>query len=179
MVTVIAKSNSRTKSLLSSVAEVSAVVSMLVVLSGCVSLDLFGGDKVDRSLSTASVPNQQNGSVQTDDVTIRNAVTSADLAKLASACTSPGRGIFRFQRHIFARPLQTEASCQQTFVHPLFLPYNSNHDSLTASTCQASRSHEPKFPRHAPASEIGKRYSNKRAITHVPSRLPVVAHHRA
>ena len=56
---------------------------MLVVLCGCVSLDLFGGDKVDRSLSTASVPNQQNGSVQTDDVTIRNAVTSADLAKLA------------------------------------------------------------------------------------------------
>ena len=56
---------------------------MLAVLSGCVSLDLFGGDKVDRSLSTASVPNQQNGSSQTDDVTIRNAVTSADLAKLA------------------------------------------------------------------------------------------------
>ncbi len=83
MVTVIAKSNSRTKSLLSSVAEVSAVVSMLAALSGCVSLDLFGGDKVDRSLSTASVPNQQNGSAQTDDVTIRNAVTSADLAKLA------------------------------------------------------------------------------------------------
>ncbi|MFK0208872.1 RT0821/Lpp0805 family surface protein [Agrobacterium sp. NPDC090283] len=83
MVTVIAKSNSRTKSLLSSVAEVSAVVSMLVVLSGCVSLDLFGGDKVDRSLSTASVPNQPNNAPQTDDATIRNAVTSADLAKLA------------------------------------------------------------------------------------------------
>ena len=40
---------------------------MLAVLSGCVSLDLFGGDKVDRSLSTASVPNQQNGSAQTHE----------------------------------------------------------------------------------------------------------------
>ncbi|WP_082065748.1 RT0821/Lpp0805 family surface protein [Agrobacterium arsenijevicii] len=83
MVTVIAKSNSRTKGLLSSIAEVSAIVSMLVVLSGCVSLDLFGGDKIDRSLSTASVPNQLSNGPQTDDATIRNAVTSADLTKLA------------------------------------------------------------------------------------------------
>ncbi|MDH7800054.1 MULTISPECIES: RT0821/Lpp0805 family surface protein [unclassified Rhizobium] len=83
MVTVIAKSNSRTKGLLSSIAEVSAIVSMLVVLSGCVSLDLFGGDKIDRSLSTASVPNQSSNGPQTDDATIRNAVTSADLTKLA------------------------------------------------------------------------------------------------
>ncbi|KJF73489.1 hypothetical protein RP75_11290 [Agrobacterium arsenijevicii] len=81
--TVIAKSNSRTKGLLSSIAEVSAIVSMLVVLSGCVSLDLFGGDKIDRSLSTASVPNQLSNGPQTDDATIRNAVTSADLTKLA------------------------------------------------------------------------------------------------
>ncbi|KJF67454.1 hypothetical protein RS75_12780 [Rhizobium nepotum 39/7] len=81
--TVIAKSNSRTKGLLSSIAEVSAIVSLLVVLSGCVSLDLFGGDKIDRTLSTASVPNQPNNGQQTDDATIRNAVTSADLTKLA------------------------------------------------------------------------------------------------
>lgn len=83
MVIVIAKSNSRTKGFLSSIAEVSAIVSMLVVPSGCVSLDLFGGEKVDRSLSTASISSQGNNGRQTDDATIRNAVTSADLARLA------------------------------------------------------------------------------------------------
>lgn len=104
MVTVIAKSNSRTKGLLSSIAEVSAIVSMLVVLSGCVSLDLFGGDKVDRSLSTASVPNQPNNSPQTDDATIRNAVTSADLTKLAEQpATGQCRNRQRRCRHHHSR----------------------------------------------------------------------------
>ena len=85
MVIVIAKSNSRTKSFLSSVALSFATVSMLVVLTGCVSLDLFGGDKVDKSLSTASVPNQPNTQTLSDDATIRNAVTSADLAKISDS----------------------------------------------------------------------------------------------
>ena len=74
MVNVIAKSNSRTKSFLSSVAGASATVCMLGMLTGCVSLDLFGGDKVDKSLSTASVPNQSNTQTLSDDATIRNAV---------------------------------------------------------------------------------------------------------
>ena len=85
MVIVIAKSNTRTKSFLSSVVDVSAAGLMLVMLTSCVSLDLFGGDKVDKSLSTASVPNQQSGPTLTDDATIRNAVTSADIAKLADS----------------------------------------------------------------------------------------------
>jgi hypothetical protein len=85
MVNVIAKSNSRTKSFLSSVVDVSAAVAMAVMLTGCVSLDLFGGEKVDRSLSTASVPNQQTAPTLSDDATIRNAVTSADLVKVADS----------------------------------------------------------------------------------------------
>ncbi len=58
---------------------------MLVMLTSCVSLDLFGGDKVDKSLSTASVPSQQGGPALTDDATIRNAVSSADIAKVADS----------------------------------------------------------------------------------------------
>nr|WP_082760309.1 RT0821/Lpp0805 family surface protein [Agrobacterium bohemicum] len=85
MVIVIAKSNSRTKSFLSSVVDVSAAACMLVILTGCVSLDLFGGEKVDKSLSTASVPNQQTTQTLSDDATIRNAVTSADLAKISDS----------------------------------------------------------------------------------------------
>ncbi|NTJ42786.1 hypothetical protein G6L28_09295 [Agrobacterium larrymoorei] len=85
MVIVIAKSNRRTKSFLASVVDLSATGLMLVMLTSCVSLDLFGGDKVDKSLSTASVPNQQNGPALTDDATIRNAVTSADISKLADS----------------------------------------------------------------------------------------------
>jgi len=85
MVIVIAKSNSRTKSFLSSVVNVFAAGFMAVALTGCVSLDLFGGEKVDRSLSTASVPNQPTQPVLSDDATIRNAVTSADLVKVADS----------------------------------------------------------------------------------------------
>jgi len=85
MVIVIAKSNSRTKRFLSSVVNVSATLGMLGMLAGCVSLDIFGGEKVDKSLSTASVPNQQNTQTLSDDATIRNAVTSADLAKISDA----------------------------------------------------------------------------------------------
>ena len=85
MVNVIAKSNSRTKSFLSSVVDLSTTALVLVMLTSCVSLDLFGGEKVDRSLSTASVPNQQNTQTVSDDATIRNAVTSADLAKISDS----------------------------------------------------------------------------------------------
>ncbi|WP_425352224.1 RT0821/Lpp0805 family surface protein [Agrobacterium bohemicum] len=70
---------------MSSVVDVSAAACMLVILTGCVSLDLFGGEKVDKSLSTASVPNQQTTQTLSDDATIRNAVTSADLAKISDS----------------------------------------------------------------------------------------------
>lgn len=54
------------------------------MLTSCVSsLNLFGGDKADASLSTASVPGANRSNVQTDDVTVRNAVTSADLSKIS------------------------------------------------------------------------------------------------
>lgn len=57
-----------------------------VSLSGCTSsMDLFGGDKVDR-ISTGSVQNKaQSGTTVSDEATVRNAVTSADLAKVGAA----------------------------------------------------------------------------------------------
>jgi outer membrane murein-binding lipoprotein Lpp len=55
-------------------------------LSGCTSsMDLFGGDKVDR-IATGSVPvKPASGAAVSDEVTVRNAVSSADLSKTASA----------------------------------------------------------------------------------------------
>ena len=85
MVIVIAKSNRQTKGLLLSVVKLAAAGAMATLLTSCVSLDLFGGEKVDRSLSTASVPAQAAAPTLSDDATIRNAVTSADLMKVADA----------------------------------------------------------------------------------------------
>lgn len=53
-------------------------------LSGCVGagLDVFGGDKVDRSLSTSTISKTGDRS---DEATVQNAVTSADLNKLAGS----------------------------------------------------------------------------------------------
>jgi surface antigen len=55
-------------------------------LTGCTSsLDLFGGDKVDRSISTGTVPSKPTtGAALSDEVTVRNAVTSADLSKVSA-----------------------------------------------------------------------------------------------
>jgi hypothetical protein len=48
-------------------------------------MDLFGGDKVDR-MSTGTVPSKaHSGATLSDEVTVRNAVTSADLNKVGSA----------------------------------------------------------------------------------------------
>ncbi|WP_313615870.1 RT0821/Lpp0805 family surface protein [Agrobacterium sp.] len=56
------------------------------MLTSCVSsLNLFGGDKADSSLSTGSVSGTSRSNAQTDDVTVRNAVTSADLSKLSNS----------------------------------------------------------------------------------------------
>jgi 17 kDa outer membrane surface antigen len=57
------------------------------VVSSCTSgsLDLFeGASKVDRSIATATVPKPQQETVS-DQVTILNAVTSTDLAKLGDS----------------------------------------------------------------------------------------------
>jgi hypothetical protein len=86
MVNVIAKSNRRTKSSLQTGAGVFLSMSAVLMLTSCVSsLNLFGGDKADTSLSTASVSGGNRPTVQTDDVTVRNAVTSADLSKLSNS----------------------------------------------------------------------------------------------
>jgi hypothetical protein len=60
---------------------------MALPLGGCTStLDLFGGsDKVDRSISTGTVPAKaQSETSLSDETTVRNAVSSADLAKVGS-----------------------------------------------------------------------------------------------
>lgn len=53
------------------------------LLCGCVSsLDLFSGGKVDSGVKTSSVPSS-GGDRLSDETTVRNAVSSADLARNA------------------------------------------------------------------------------------------------
>ena len=54
-------------------------------LSGCMSagLDLAGSADVDRTLSTGSVPLVKNDENNADAITVRNAVSSADMDKVA------------------------------------------------------------------------------------------------
>jgi hypothetical protein len=50
------------------------------------SLDLFSGAKPDRSVSTSAVATSlDTGNSLSDEATVRNAVTSADLAKIGQA----------------------------------------------------------------------------------------------
>lgn len=83
---VIAKSKSRTKRPLALSA---AILLIGLSLAGCTSsLDLFGSsEKVDRTIATGTVPGaaQHTGTALSDEATVRNAVTSADLAKLNDA----------------------------------------------------------------------------------------------
>ena len=84
---VIAKSKSRTKGSLPFRLRALAIAAVGLSLAGCTSsLDLFGGDKkVDRSISTGTVPSQANSGVAlSDEATVRNAVTSVDLTKIGS-----------------------------------------------------------------------------------------------
>jgi hypothetical protein len=58
----------------------------LSTISCTSSLDLFGSDKVDRSVSTGAVPAAASTTTTlSDEATVRNAVTSADLAKIGEA----------------------------------------------------------------------------------------------
>ncbi len=64
-----------------------AFIFIATAVSGCTSgsLDLFeGASKVDRSISTATVPKPQQEAVS-DQITILNAVTSTDLVKLGDS----------------------------------------------------------------------------------------------
>lgn len=60
-----------------------ALAAIGLSLTGCVGagLDLFGGDKVDRSISTSTVSKGRPGG-STDEITVQNAVSSADLEKI-------------------------------------------------------------------------------------------------
>lgn len=62
-----------------------AVISMTLPLCGCFggSMDLFGSDSVDRSISTNTVATKRNPSGGSDELTVQNAVSSADLDKNA------------------------------------------------------------------------------------------------
>lgn len=58
----------------------------LSTISCTSSLDLFGSDKVDRSVSTGAVTAAASTTTTlSDEATVRNAVTSADLAKIGEA----------------------------------------------------------------------------------------------
>ncbi|WFU09723.1 RT0821/Lpp0805 family surface protein [Rhizobium sp. CB3090] len=82
---VIAKSTVHTKRKLAKGATMAIAILSLFSLGGCVGsgMDTLSSAKVDRSLSTGTVP---TAPVTTDSVsdetTVRNAVTSADLNKL-------------------------------------------------------------------------------------------------
>lgn len=84
MVPVITSQSQKALSIRSLIHAAAAV--SCVSLSGCTSsMDLFGGDKVDR-ISTGSIQAKpQSGTSVSDEATVRNAVTSADLAKVGAA----------------------------------------------------------------------------------------------
>ncbi|MBP1842408.1 hypothetical protein J2046_000652 [Rhizobium petrolearium] len=86
---VISKSKSRTKRSLALSKRFTAILLIGLSLAGCTSsLDLFGSsEKIDRTIATGTVPGtaQHTGAALSDEATVRNAVTSADLAKLGEA----------------------------------------------------------------------------------------------
>ena len=75
--------------------KVFAAALFAAALTSCVSLDLFGGSGVDSSITTGSISSPPSNAPASDDVTVRNAVSSADLnhsdsASLPWANTSTG-----------------------------------------------------------------------------------------
>jgi len=88
-VVVIAKSKSCTKRSFLLGRRAAALCLTGLSLAGCTSsLDLFGSSqKVDRTISTGTVPGtpQHTGAALSDEATVRNAVSSADLAKVGTA----------------------------------------------------------------------------------------------
>ncbi|TCU27831.1 outer membrane surface antigen [Rhizobium azibense] len=83
---VIAKSNRHTKGLLCRCATLFAIGATMLPLSGCMTggFDFLSDSKVDRSVATGTVP-QTPPSTDTlsDEMTVRNAVTSADIQRMA------------------------------------------------------------------------------------------------
>ncbi|MCJ7996335.1 hypothetical protein J5N58_18095 [Rhizobium cremeum] len=62
-----------------------AVMTVTLPLCGCFggSMDLFGSDSVDRSISTNTVASKRAPAGNSDELTVQNAVSSADLSKNA------------------------------------------------------------------------------------------------
>ena len=81
---LIAKSNKRSKWLARTSLNAFALISLALASTSCTSsLDLLGSaSKVDRSISTGTVGRNGSEDVLSDEATVRNAVTSADLAKM-------------------------------------------------------------------------------------------------
>ncbi|WP_421579165.1 RT0821/Lpp0805 family surface protein [Shinella sp. M31] len=78
---VIAKSRPETKPYWARCIVLAAVTTSAAFLSGCMSgLDLFEDSKVDSTIRTSTVA---NGERLSDETTVRNAVSSADLAQAA------------------------------------------------------------------------------------------------
>ncbi len=59
------------------------LIAATLPLSGCFggSMDLFGSDSVDSSISTSTVSKKGNPSSHSDELTVQSAVSSADLNK--------------------------------------------------------------------------------------------------
>jgi hypothetical protein len=84
-VEVIAKSTFHTKALIAKSATIALAGIVLLSLSGCMgtSMDFFSSAKVDRSVHTGTVAQAQpTADSISDETTVRNAVTSADIGKL-------------------------------------------------------------------------------------------------
>jgi hypothetical protein len=83
-VAVIAKWIDQTKRCCAESKAVLLIACLTLPLAGCTSsLDMFGSDKVDRSIATGTVPGKpQSETSLSDEMTVRNAVSSADLGKM-------------------------------------------------------------------------------------------------
>lgn len=82
---VIAKSNRHTKGLWPRCGAFFTLGVVILSLSGCMAsgLDMFSSSKVDRSVATGTVPQPAPSTDSlSDEMTVRNAVTSADIQKM-------------------------------------------------------------------------------------------------
>ncbi|WP_455272443.1 RT0821/Lpp0805 family surface protein [Rhizobium herbae] len=62
---------------------IAAVCLTATTLSGCLGgLDFAGSSDVDRTVATSSVPSVRNDEDNSDAITVRNAVSSADISKV-------------------------------------------------------------------------------------------------
>jgi surface antigen len=59
------------------------IITATLPLSGCFggSMDLFGSDTVDNSISTSTIAKKNDGTSHSDELTVQSAVSSADLSK--------------------------------------------------------------------------------------------------